>query len=123
MSTCPRCHKWNGPVAAPAGTEPTWCVCGYAQEQREANDLRARVTELEDQIRREGKMIAAQQGLREVLNADLDRYRKALESANEICRSAFAIADREGKTTNWEAFRSRTKDSLALQHSVLFPGQ
>lgn len=85
--------------------------------------MRDRIEELEDQIRREGKMIAAQQGLREVLNTDLDRYRKALESANEICRSAFAIADREGATTNWQAFRARAKDSLALQHSVLFPGQ
>lgn len=27
MSQCPRCGKWNGGVAAPAGTEPYWCTC------------------------------------------------------------------------------------------------
>lgn len=54
---------------------------------------------------------------------DLDRYRHALESANEICRSAFAIADREGQTTNWQAFRARAKESLAIQHRVLYPEQ
>jgi hypothetical protein len=27
MSYCGRCGKWNGAIAAPAGTEPSWCTC------------------------------------------------------------------------------------------------
>ena len=53
MSTCPRCGKWNGAVAAPAGTEPTWCVCGYARERRETDALKERVASLEATIKRD----------------------------------------------------------------------
>jgi hypothetical protein len=27
MSYCSRCGKWNGAIAASAGTEPWWCTC------------------------------------------------------------------------------------------------
>lgn len=59
----------------------------------------------------------------EMASVTIAALRSVLENANEICRSAFSIAGREGNTTNWEAFYSRTKESLALQHRTLFPGQ
>jgi hypothetical protein len=42
MSYCSRCGKWNGAIAAPAGTEPTWCIC--------PKDLGPTVTLLEQQV-------------------------------------------------------------------------
>lgn len=51
----------------------------------EYDALKGRVEELEDQIRREGRMISAQQGLRAQLQADRDRYRDALaEMSDEL---------------------------------------
>jgi hypothetical protein len=44
----------------------------------------------------------------------------ALKNANEMCRSAFQIAQREGKDTNWEAFKNRLHESLIIQHNVLY---
>ena len=34
MSYCGRCGKWNGAIAAPAGTEPTWCICSNLQDTK-----------------------------------------------------------------------------------------
>lgn len=45
---------------------------------------------------------------------------EALESANQMCRSAMSIAERKGEA-NWEAFRDRLKESLELQHRVMYP--
>lgn len=52
-----------------------------------------------------------------------DQLHDALKSANEICRSAFQIANRDGQATNWEAFRGQVHKSLALQHRVMYPQQ
>lgn len=49
------------------------------------------------------------------------RMRQALEHANSLCRSAFQIAARDGKETNWIAFRACLKKSLEIQHAVMFP--
>ena len=54
----------------------------------------------------------------------------ALASANEICRSAYNIAHRisiqhgvVALGVNFDAFKWRCKDSLALQHRVMYPDQ
>lgn len=43
----------------------------------------------------------------------------ALKNANEICRSAYQIAAREGKNTNWEAFKNQCEKSLEIQLDVI----
>lgn len=45
--------------------------------------------------------------------------RLTLKDANEVCRSAYQIASRAGKETNWSAFTSRVGKSLELQHTTL----
>lgn len=47
---------------------------------------------------------------------------KALEDANGMCRSAMAIAERNGDA-NWPAFTDRLRESLLRQHAVMYPGQ
>jgi hypothetical protein len=65
MSYCGRCGKWNGAIAVPAGTEPTWCIC--------PKDLAPIVSIM-------GQQIAM---LEEQLN-------KAQESLNEVNRAGAA---------------------------------
>lgn len=47
--------------------------------------------------------------------------RKALRGANDICRSMYCIVAREGRETNWEAFRAQILDQLLAQELVLSP--
>lgn len=41
-----------------------------------------------------------------------------MTKANELLRSAYAIADRDGKNTNWEAFRNQLRKELLTQAGV-----
>jgi hypothetical protein len=45
----------------------------------------------------------------------------ALKEANGLLRSAYCIAERDGKATNWEAFRGQLKTTLEKQHAILWP--
>ena len=54
------------------------------------------------------------------LRAECDALRAALKDANDLCRSAYAIAERNGEA-NWPAFRKRLGDSLERQHRVMYP--
>jgi len=45
----------------------------------------------------------------------------ALRDANELCRSAYQVALRDGKTTNWRAFRKSLIISLDRQYAVMYP--
>lgn len=47
---------------------------------------------------------------------------EALAYANELCRSAFQIASRQGRDTNWSGFANRLMEALAQQHRVMYPG-
>ena len=44
------------------------------------------------------------------------RLEKMLLEANELLRSAYAIAQRNGEQTNWEAFRGQLQKALQAQH-------
>jgi len=44
-----------------------------------------------------------------------ERAMDALRSANDLCRSAHQIAEREGKATRWTAFRARLLESCLKQ--------
>lgn len=50
-----------------------------------------------------------------------EAIRTALESANSLCRSAFSIAQRKGSQTNWDSFIGQLKESLKIQHKVMYP--
>jgi hypothetical protein len=41
-----------------------------------------------------------------------------MEKQNDLLRSAYAIADRKGEATNWEAFKSRLQEELLKQAGV-----
>jgi hypothetical protein len=47
------------------------------------------------------------------------RAMKALREANELCRSAYQIAEREGKATRWDAFRKRLLESCLRQAEAI----
>lgn len=57
---------------------------------------------------------------RDALLSKVAQLREALEDANELCRSALAIAQREGLQTNWTAFTEQLKDSVKRQHEAMY---
>jgi hypothetical protein len=54
-----------------------------------------------------------------------EKSRAALADANDLCRSAMAIAKRRGRSTNWEAFERKLEGSLKRQHEAMYakPGE
>ena len=47
--------------------------------------------------------------------------RSALKEANEICRSAYQVAARSGKETNWPVLTTALGTLLLKQHAILSP--
>lgn len=62
-------------------------------------------------------------GRLEMRAADMLRQLKtALEDANDLCRSAMMIAERNGEA-NWPTFTARLRESLVRQHAVMYGNQ
>ena len=57
----------------------------------------------------------------DVLAAEVRKLRAALQDANDLCRSAYQVAVREGRETNWNAFRDCLSESLDRQNRVMYP--
>lgn len=51
----------------------------------------------------------------------LRRLSTALVDANDLCRSAWQISERDGKETGWKNFRDCLGESLERQHRVMYP--
>jgi len=51
----------------------------------------------------------------------LKPYLDALIQANQLCRSMNSIAEREGKQTNWVAFKKQLSEALLVQHQLMYP--
>lgn len=49
-----------------------------------------------------------------------EKSQAALADANDLCRSALAIAKRRGQKTNWAAFERKLEDSLRRQHEAMY---
>ena len=46
---------------------------------------------------------------------------EALEEANQMLRSTWQIAERDGATTNWGAFKARLHKVLESEHRLMYP--
>jgi hypothetical protein len=95
MSYCARCGKWSGAIAAPAGTEPTWCTC--------PKDLTPVVALLGHQLDIQGKEIKS-------LKEALDKTTKRLNNG-----------DRAGAANSWdmlEEFRDEVLENDPLYEAV-----
>jgi hypothetical protein len=51
----------------------------------------------------------------------IDYAAEVLKDANRLCRSAMQIALRDGRDTNWPAFRNQLEASLKRQHGIMYP--
>lgn len=47
------------------------------------------------------------------------RIHQELEPANQLLRSAYAVAKRDGKGVNWQAFRTNLEDELNRELATL----
>lgn len=50
-----------------------------------------------------------------------EAVRLALVEPNSLLRSAYAIAKRDGKDTNWESFRKLLLKELEIEHKIMYP--
>ena len=54
------------------------------------------------------------------LNEEIKRLMDEVKESNQIIRSAYSIAERDGKDTNWEAWRKKLEIALARQHAMMY---
>jgi len=52
---------------------------------------------------------------------DREMMEAEIKESNDLLRSAFMIAKRDGKETNWEAFRNQVSIALERQHKMMYP--
>lgn len=52
---------------------------------------------------------------------DKEMMEAEIKASNDLLRSAWMIAKRDGKDTNWEAFRGQLNNALARQHKMIYP--
>ena len=55
------------------------------------------------------------------LNKEIKRLKDEVKESNDLLRSAWMIASRDGKDTNWEAWRKWLDIALARQHAMMYP--
>ena len=51
---------------------------------------------------------------------ETERLIKEIKESNDLLRSAFMIAKRDGKETNWEAWRKQLEIALTRQHKMMY---
>ena len=51
---------------------------------------------------------------------DKEMMEAEIKESNGLLRSAFMIAKRDGKETNWEAFRNQVSIALERQHKMMY---
>lgn len=55
------------------------------------------------------------------LNEEINRLIIEVKESNQLLRSAYSIAERDGIGTNWEAFRNQVSIVLERQHKMIYP--
>ena len=51
---------------------------------------------------------------------DREMMEAEIKESNDLLRSAFMIAKRDGKETNWEAWRKQLEIALTRQHKMMY---
>ena len=77
------------------------------------------MNEAADEIERLNGLVALQKKDMKVAMDNNERLRAELKDANSALRSAAEVAQRDGKDTNWDAFRSRLAKVLLAQAKAL----
>jgi ribosomal protein L37AE/L43A len=54
------------------------------------------------------------------LNEEIKRLMDEVKESNQIIRSAYSIAERDGNETNWEAWRKQLEIALERQHAMMY---
>jgi hypothetical protein len=55
----------------------------------------------------------------DLLRAQVELLREAHTLANQALRSAWQIAEREGRETNWAGHRAQLRESLDASHAAM----
>lgn len=104
-----RAPHWNDPLGA------------ASLSVHEAKSWRERAETLELKLAQSSSAWTAMNELQAKEWRRAEAAEAALLDANEMCRSAYAVAERDGRETAWLALRHSLKQSLDRQHAVLAP--
>ena len=81
-------------------------------------ELRQRIAELES-VNEDQALTISQNDY--AYAVDKEMMEAEIKESNGLLRSAFMIAKRDGKETNWEAFRNQVSIALERQHKMMYP--
>ena len=75
-----------------------------------------------DEIERQRDLISAYENDLVLLSVcgKLKRLESEIKESNDLLRSAFMLAKRDGEGTNWEAWRKQLEIALARQHAIIY---
>ena len=77
--------------------------------------------EAQDRLDEQRNLVRDLTTVLEKRNDEIKRLSEALTEANDMLRSAYQVAKRDGAETGWEAFRTRLAAVLKKQHAIMYP--
>ena len=80
-------------------------------------ELRQRIAELEA-VNEDQALTISQNDY--AYTIDREMMEAEIKESNDLLRSAFMIAKRDGKETNWEAWHNQLSVALARQHAIIY---
>jgi hypothetical protein len=97
--------------------------CQNIIEEEIIRDLLEQVEGLESKLEAANKKVSSQGWELLGYSCKVNRLTRYLREANEVCRSASAIAKRDGENTNWGSFKDLLSKVLKKQHNLLYPNK
>lgn len=98
----------------------------FIEEFRNGRDIWSRtaielvVREIE-RLRKENHLVLMEvNGMLKKTQARKQELEAEIKESNDLLRSAFMIAKRDGKDTNWEAWHNQLSVALARQHAMMY---
>jgi len=92
-------------------------IIRFAPLYDEAVRLQKRVAELEA-VNEDQALTISQNDYAYAI--DKEMMEAEIKESNDLLRSAFMIAKRDGKDTNWEAWHNQLSVALARQHAIIY---
>jgi len=95
----------------PPASEVVGNLCDHIER------LQKRIAELES-VNEDQALTISQNDYAYTINEEM--MEAEIKASNDLLRSAWMIAKRDGKDTNWEAFREQLNSALERQHAMMY---
>ena len=93
------------------------CILNYYEALDHIEHLQKRIAELES-VNEDQALTISQNDYAYTIDREIIKTK--IKESNDLLRSAFMIAKRDGKETNWEAWRKQLEIALTRQHKMMY---